>query len=74
MTPEKIDIMQLLSAQNETDSEDNLTFNGHADQVVVESHVQKCESRHVCVEELGLSCRAASGGTRRLFVISICSH
>jgi hypothetical protein len=67
-------MMQLLSSQNETSSEDNLTFNGHADQVVVESHVQKCESRHGRVEELGLSCRAASGETRRLFVISICGH
>jgi hypothetical protein len=49
-------------------------FNDHADQVVVESHAQKCESRHGRVEELGLSCHAASGETRKLLMISICSH
>ena len=49
-------------------------FNDHADLVVAGSHAQKCESRRGRVEELGVSCRAASGGTQRLFVISICTY
>jgi hypothetical protein len=66
--------MLLSLSQNQTSSQDNSIFNDHADQVAVGSRAQKCGIRHNRVDELGFSCRAASGGMRRLFVISVCSH